>query len=227
MKIAIIDFQGIQSEISQIKFIEQLEDCLTKNDEINVYFPITTSVVPVPYFQIFCYQTLLAAKETYKNLKKIWLVGVNINCGEKTKGIFEYAKPPEYSYKFDEIIELPSYSIFKYHTKADAAILNWLLYNTDLIFTCHYKHITLSICDKVLSQYLSESGGHIFNLTSLEMEDQINDYLEELPARKKEILHYYDLGWSYNKIGQNYSLSGTRIRQIILQAYSKVRKRIC
>lgn len=227
MKIAIIDIQGIDSEISRIKFVEQLEDCFAKNDEINVYFLITTSVVPVPYFQIFCYQTLLAAKETYKNLKKIWLVGVNMNCGEEANGIFEYAKPPGYSYKFDEIIELPSFSNYKYHTKADAAILNWLLYNTDLVFACHYKHITLSICDKVLSQHLSESGSHIFNLTSLEMENQINDYLEELPAREKEILHYYDLGWSYNKIGQIYSLSGTRIRQIILQVYSKVRKRIC
>lgn len=227
MKIAIIDIQGIDSEISRIKFVEQLEDCLAKNDEINVYFLITTSVVPVPYFQIFCYQTLLAAKETYKNLKKIWLVGVNMNCGEEANGIFEYAKLPGYSYKFDEIIELPSFSNYKYHTKADAAILNWLLYNTDLIFTCHYKHITLSICDKILSQYMSECSSQIFNLISTEIEGLINNYADELPVREKEILHYYDLGWSYNRIGQIYSLSGARIRQIILQVYSKVRKRIC
>lgn len=220
LKIAIVDFQGISCEATEAKFVEQLNSCLTMNDEIMVYIQLTPSFVLVPLFQRYCYQILLTAKETYRDSKKISFVGVKDMFAEI---VFESAEnPPEYSYELDRVIELPSTAKLKYRTETDVVILNWILHNSDLIFTCHYKHVTLSRCNKILFQYMLENKEHIYNLTSSEIEDQIQNLIEALPIKEREIIQYYDLGWSYRKIGQIYSVSGSRIRQIIIKIHNKV-----
>lgn len=220
IKIAVVDFQGLDSEATHIKLLERIKIYLDMNDEIIVYFQIIPSYILVPLFQQHCYQFFLTVKETYRKSKKIWLVGVIGKFEKDIKGIIT---SNVHSYKYDEIIELPSTSKnLRYYTEVDAIILNWMLLNANIIFACHYRHITLSKCDRILSKHKDQ----IYNLTSLEIEEQIKNLLEDLPPRERQISKYYNLGWSYEKIGQIYSLSASRIRQLLLYSRSNIYKKL-